>query len=206
MSKITRVLPLLNDYLKILDSFEFNEYPCLCQDSSIILYAWLKKHGIDCQIIAGYHIDPIKKHDTIHFWIETKDTIVDGTAVQFLLDSYEGTKCYKDIEHLIAKTSFYFKDTDRSYNSKVVAYIHKKLQIIIEKFICNTRNSFQDYMLDVKQIYDEKYRYIVEFNQYMMFSSLYKIDSTYYNLSYHEFINKCIDCGIKDKISYIIEY
>ncbi len=201
MRKEMTVLPELDEYLKNLDSLEFRDYPCVCQDSSIILYSWLKKCKIECKIVAGYHSDPIIGHETAHFWVETKDGIVDGTAVQFQLAEYRRNRHYKDIEDLVAKTSFCFESSNCLYQNKVDAYIPEGLQEIITGLINDTSNNFEGYMENVKQLYKEKSWEIQEYNQYMMFSSLYKIDKKYNNLSYDEFVRKCGRYS-----PYIIEY
>lgn len=206
MSRITRVLPTLSDYLQMLESYNLKDYPCLCLDSSIILYSWLIKKAVNCKIIAGYHTDSVKGHDTIHFWVETKDIIIDGTAIQFLLSDYNMPIHYKDIEHIVNKADFLLNNKDDNYNCKVNAFINEHLQKVINQMVSSTRDRFADFMEDVQVIYCKNNTTITESKEYMMFSSLYKIDAEYYGMSLHDFKMKCLEKGMGNKLNYIVQY
>lgn len=194
MDEIKEIMPELSSYLKKLSGI-CKDFPVCCQDSSIILYAWLKKNGIDCEIIAGDYEDPVIKCDSIHFWVETKNLIVDGTSVQFLLPDYDRTRQYFEIENLIQQTNFFFEKTNKLYKHKVKAYISDDLRSFMEYVIDNTSSNFDDFINEIKEYFYDYKNEIITANSYMMFSSLCKNNMQYYGLSMKQFFEKCFDYG-----------
>lgn len=205
MDKTKEALPELRCYLKKIEPI-CKDFPVCCQESSLILYMWLKKNGIDCKIIGGDREDPVLGYDSFHFWVETEELIVDGTAVQFLLPDYSGCREYQEIQELIPKTSFVFKKEDTRYKNKIDAYIDESLDKFLESIINKTSNTFDEFMDEVRDMFMlNKYK-IAEANKVTMYSSLCKNNMMYYGLNFEQFLNKCYEYGITWAGLYIVQY
>lgn len=197
-------LPELKTFLKGIEPISSKEFPICCQDSSIILFVWLQKKGINCKIIAGDYEDPVIGENSFHFWIETETMIIDGTAIQFLLPDYRPRK-FSEIEELIPQTDFFFKKTKKQYKNKVNAYICNWLQAFIEYTINNTSNVFNEFINEMRVYFDENNEKLTSAKKFMMISSVCKNNMLYYNLNLYQFLTKCYNHGIFDAAEFINE-
>lgn len=198
-------LPELNTFLKGIETICSKEFPICCQDSSIILSIWLQKKGINCKIIAGDFEDPVIGTDSIHFWIETVDMIIDGTAVQFLLPDYDKPRKYSEIEGLIPQTDFFFERKKKQYKNKVEAYICDWLQDFMRYAIDNTNDTFNEFIGEMKVYFDEYNENLTKAKKFMMFSSLCKNNMLYYKKNLKQFLDDCLKYGISDADKFINE-
>ncbi len=192
MKNVNEILPELGVYLKAIEPI-CKFFPVCCQESSVILYIWLKKCGIDCEIVGGDIEDPAIGGDSVHFWIETENLIIDGTSVQFLLSSYENLpKKYSEIEDSIYQVSFLLNKGNGLYKNRVRAYIDNWLKNFIAYLIDGTSNTFDKFIVEIKEYFDLYGNKVAESNQLMMFSTLCVNNIFYYNRTLKEFINRCI--------------
>ena len=87
------MLPTTEEYLCVLEHLSqemaAGEFPGICQISSLFLFAYLRKQGIEGRIICGDYEE--KGELSPHFWVETEKEIVDGTTVQFKMGTID--KC-----------------------------------------------------------------------------------------------------------------
>jgi hypothetical protein len=197
---IKKVLPELKAYLKSISFFA--DFPVCCQESSLILYMWLKKKGFNCKLIVGYHEDKVEKHPTFHCWVETEDIIVDGTAVQFLLENYDKTYTVDKIVSLSEETNFVFKKNNICYTDKVEAYISEKLDYFINDIIYKTNDSFEIFINEIKLAFEQNNNFLKIEKANMLYSSLCKIDMLYYNLTKEEFLSKFVQSEIVECYTY----
>ncbi|MDR2021925.1 MAG: hypothetical protein LBQ71_01435 [Hungatella sp.] len=183
-------------------------YPCSCQESSIILACWLQKNNISCSIIAGDYEDPVIGMDSIHFWVETEDLIIDGSAVQFLLPDYKRQYTYLELteNYDLSKCKMIYEKNDKRYKHKVDSYIPNIIFGVIQLCVQEAPNEyllFMDYVINVIFAYKDS---IIEELKYMMFSSLCKNNRIYYGRDYDGFIEKCKSANAEYGIKYIKEY
>ncbi len=205
MKKVEEILPELRLYLKKIEPI-CKDFPICCQESSIILYIWLIKNGIECTITAGDYNDPVIEDCSIHFWVETDKYIIDGTAVQFKLENYSRPRSFDEIENLIPETLFCFSKTDECYMHKIKAYINKELQELIVYIKDNSSYNFDKFMDEIKSYFIEYNQIIMTANKFMMFSSLYKNNKLFYGLNKKQFLEKCRNQGLDYAEKYIVTY
>ena len=199
---LDNILPSLNTFLQELEPLAM-VFPVCCDDSSIFLHAWLRKNGLPSKIMVGYYPDPVKKKGEIvstpHFWILTDDCILDGTAVQFSLDSYD--KCplsCSQIRGLISKTNFAYAVNSKKYRECVEAYMPPELELIIEILAQSPANNFSAFMKDVKTFLQANEAAYSDAKKYFSYTSLYKLDHVYYNTSYLDNIINLQNAGLTE--------
>lgn len=206
-------LPDTRDYLRELEGFcrvFYNGgFPCVCQESSLILWMWLKNNGIDCEIIAGDHYDPVIEFNSIHFWIETSRLIIDGTAIQFELPNYDRGYFFEELSTMfkLNKYQMVYKKTNKKYLNKVPAYISPKLNSVMEFVLTRKYDAIGELVESfVEKILITGLNLGLEL-KYTMFSSLYKNNQQYYDINnLDEFLDKCKNKGTLDASNYIFEY
>lgn len=203
--KMKDKLPELKTFLKGIEPISSKDFPVCCQDSSIILFVWLQKKGVNCKIMAGDYEDPVISGNSFHFWIETETMIIDGTAVQFLLSDYDRPRKFSEIEELIPQTDFFFKKTKKQYKNKVNAYICDWLQAFTEYMIDNTSDVFDEFINQMRVYFDENNEELTRAKKFMMISSLCKNNMLYYDLNLEQFLDKCYNykTGIIDAAEFI---
>ena len=202
-------LPPTEYFLKAMEALKEKNickgYPCICQESSLMLYIWLKSQNIECNIIFGDYKDPVINYNSPHFWIEAENMIIDGSAIQFELPNYDRPYDYYELKNItnISNCSMTYSSNDKNYINKVPAYIHNRMKFFINDMIIREYDSFNDFIDYIKK---KIYMEIEEDFKFSMFSSLCKNNMEYYNLSYNQFVEKCVSQGIKDSIKYIKQY
>lgn len=204
MNRIESILPNMSKYLEMLEPISKQTFPCACQESSLILYAWLIKNRIECSLVVGYYADPVVQRNTFHCWVETDDCIVDGVTVQFLLSDYDRARSYEEIRKYSNKTKFCYERGNGNYQKeKVYAYVDKRL---LNTLINDTGDTFIEFMYDVQKIFILNASFIKECLGKMMYSGLYKIDATYYGFGIKEFLEKF---DIRERclvLQFIVQY
>jgi len=203
------ILPSLNVFLQELEPLA-KDFPVCCDDSSIVLHAWLRKNGLPSKIMAGYYPDPVKKKGEIvstpHFWVMVDDCILDGTAVQFSLDSYdECPLSCSQIRGLIGKTKFAYAVNSKKYRECVNAYMPPELELIIEILARSSADNFSCFMKDVKAFLQANEAAYSDAKKYFSYTSLYKLDHTYYNTSYLDNIMNLLNAGLTE-VQYMRQY
>lgn len=206
---LDNILPSLNVFLHELEPLT-KVFPVCCDDSSIILHAWLTKNGLPSKIMTGYYPDPVKKKGEIvstpHFWVLTDDCILDGTAVQFSLDSYD--KCplnCSQISGLICKTKFAYDVNSKKYRECVEAYMPPELELIIEILVRSTADNFHDFMEDARAFLQANGVAYSDAKKYFSYTSLYKLDHTYYKTTALNCIAKLKSAGMTET-QYMRDY
>lgn len=201
------VLPNINQYLKhleVISNCTSKCFPCSCQESSIFLYLWLKKNEVNCEIILGDYKDPVIKDDSMHYWLENNEFIIDGSAIQFSLDKYRNMT-YEELNMVvdIQNCNLLFDKQNNNYHNRVNAYIPKRLEKFIKKCVNDMSYNFDDAVdIFLNNLYDKiNYDFKV-----MTLSSLYKNNQIYYNLDYDQFVKKCINYGIHNPQVFIERY
>lgn len=106
------MLPATEEYLCVLEHLSqemaAGEFPGICQISSLFLFAYLRKQGIEGRIICGDYEE--KGELSPHFWVETEKEIVDGTTVQFKMGTIDKCPAFSS-----EKKSFFGDNTNEVF-------------------------------------------------------------------------------------------
>ena len=205
-------LPETKNYLRLLEYFAKrlggDNFPCACQESSFLLYTWLQSKGIECEIKAGYYEDPVLKHDSLHFWVETKENIIDGSAVQFEMPDYNKSYTYSEIAELVEldKCSMVYEKDDKRYKNGVIAYIPDRLGAFAQFLI---GQKYDNMMMMTTFATLNLYQGCKEDFVKSMLSSFYKIDKECEDISLEDFIKKCSGYNSLNNLKvedYVVEY
>ena len=202
--KLDAVLPHLGLFLEEIETIS-NEFPVCCVESSIILHAWLKRNGIESVIKAGFYPDPVLCAETIHFWVAVEGYIIDGTAIQFRLSSYSGLpKTCAQLRTQIGKTAFVFAENCKNYKKCVNAYMAPELNAVIDELADCVGEEFHEFMEHAREVWEKRAR-CVEETQYMLYSTTYKLERTFYNATLGQVI-EMFRVKKKEAGAYIKEY
>lgn len=195
------------EYLKLLEEYTINlgtsaGYPCSCQESSMLLYMWLKSSGIDSKIVFGDYNDPVINKLSPHFWVETKDLIIDGTTVQFLLPNYEKGYPFTYLKQScnLGKCKMIYKRNNKKYSNKVAAYVPDDMIQYIESVSINSYSTISTMIHYAKELIYPKLK---EDMKYSFFTSLYLNNKKYYGLDEIGFMKKCQSQNREEVLKYV---
>lgn len=187
------MLPTTEEYLCVLEHLSqemaAGEFPGICQISSLFLFAYLRKQGIEGRIICGDYEE--KGELSPHFWVETEKEIVDGTTVQFKMGTIDKCPLFLLKRKVSLETiPMRYSNTDRHYVNKMEAYIPSKMSDFLEK---NSEYMERDLKSSAEFFIASQYREIQHDLLRMAWSSLYKKNKIYLGWTLNDFLNRSLE-------------